>query len=153
MLLAATMHTAYAVEVKAASAFYLDGKWEGALNRLSADDAGRPPMKVRLYIQGETAQVFVMDDADAWIEAKAGKFHVAQHNFNAVIFANDSAAGDCWDETWSFAAALDNANQLVTTYSRVVSNVRCLMPKDKSFSSQAAGLLKLQTREAAATTH
>ncbi len=93
-----------------------------------------------------------MDAAGAWSEAKAGRFHVAQHNFNAVIFANDSATGDCWDETWSFAAALDNANQLVTTFSRVVSNVRCLMPKDESFSSQAGGLLKPQTGEAAAIT-
>lgn len=153
MVLVAAMHMASAAEVKAAPAFYLDGKWEGALNRLSAGQAVKPPMKVRLYIQGEKAQVFVMDTAGAWSEVKAGKFHVAQYNFNAVIFANDSWAGDCWDETWSFAAALDNANQLVTTFSRVVSNVRCLMPKDESFSSQASGLLKPQTGEADSTTH
>lgn len=151
MVLAAAMHIASAAAAETTSAFFLDGKWEGALNRLSTTENGKPPMKVRLHIQGEKAQVFVTNAADAWKEAKAGKFHVAQHNFNAVIFANDS--GDCWDETWSFAAALDNTNQLVTTFSRVVSNVRCLMPKDESFSSQAGGLLTPQATEAAALTH
>jgi hypothetical protein len=148
LLAAAAMQLAFAAETEPASTSFLDGKWEGELKRTND-----PPTLTRLYIQGKTAQVYIRDDHDRWLEAKTGKFRVVQHNFNAVIFASDSSAGDCWDETWSFAVALDVDNQLLTTFSRVVSNVRCLMPKSESFGAQAAGKLKQQAAESIAPAH
>lgn len=143
------MQLASAAEVEAASPVFLDGTWEGMLNWAPPPTEQKAPagMKVRLHVQGKKAQVFVLSKDAQWEEAKPGKFNAVQHNFNAVIFANDSHPGDCWDETWSFATALDNANQLVTRFSRVVSNVRCMMPDAESFGFQAAGLLKQQSAD------
>lgn len=141
------MQPAAAAEAEPASSSFLDGKWEGELK------GTEQPTPARLHIQGKTAQVYTKGDNDRWHEVKAGQFRVAQHNFNAVIFSSDSSPVDCWDETWSFAVALDVDNQLVTTFSRVVSNVRCMESKSESFSSQAAGKLKRQTAQSTAQTH
>lgn len=141
---AAALHAAAAAEVPPPSTSFLDGVWEGELNGDLKSTA------MRLHIQGNTAQVYMREANDRWEEVKPGNFRAMQHNFSAVVFASDSSAGRCWDETWSFAVALDNANQLLTRYSRVVSNVRCMQPQAETFGSQAAGLLKQQPAAAAA---
>jgi hypothetical protein len=152
LLAAASVQIASAAAADTAMTSFLDGEWEGSLDVIDPrpDDA-EPATKLRLHVHGKTAEVFVLDKDDHWIEAKKGKFNAFQHNFNAVIFASDSQPGACWDETWSFALTLDNANQLVTKFSRVVSNIRCLKPDAKSFGSQATGLLK--QRGAASPAH
>lgn len=144
ILAAAVLHAAAAAQAPPPSTSFLDGVWEGELKGDLKSTA------MRLHIQGNTAQVYARDAHDRWEEVKAGKFRAVQHNFNAVVFASDSAGGNCWDETWSFAVALDNANQLLTKYSRVVSNVRCMQPQAETFGSQAAGLLKPQPTATAA---
>lgn len=123
----------------------LDGRWEGALTDVARTTGPLLDHRFRVDIAGKRAQVFFVEKDGKWEEWKPGRFRVFQHNFNAVIFASDSSAGDCWDETMSFAVALDGANQLLTQYSRVVSNVRCLSAKAKTFGVQATGTLRSQS--------
>jgi hypothetical protein len=146
ILAAASMQLASAADAETAAPHFLDGSWEGMLNWAPPPTEPNAPagMKVRLHIQGKKAQVFMLTKDGVWEETKPGKFNAVQYNFNAVIFATDSSQGDCWDETWSFATALDNANRLITRFSRVVSNVRCMKPDYESFGAQAAGLMTQQ---------
>jgi hypothetical protein len=147
ILAAASMQLASAADAETAAPHFLDGSWEGMLNWAPSPTQPNPPagMKVRLHLHGEKAEVFVLGEDGLWEETKPGQFKAFQYNFNAVIFATDSSqGGDCWDETWSFATAMDNANRLITRFSRVVSNVRCMKPAADSFGAQAAGLMTQQ---------
>lgn len=149
------MQLASAADAETATPHFLDGNWEGTLNWAPPPKEHNEPagMKVRLHLYGGKAEVFTLGEDRRWKEIKPGKFKAVQYNFDAVIFAIDSSQGDCWDETWSFATALDNSNRLITRFSRVVSNVRCMKPDYESFGAQAAGLMTQQPAESADTAH
>ncbi|MRW93386.1 hypothetical protein GJ699_25685 [Duganella sp. FT80W] len=146
---------AFAADAEPATSSYLDGQWEGALRDLEPAAGGKTELelKVRLHIAGKKAQVFTAGEDGKWSEVKPGKFNVFQRNFSAVVLANDSWDGDCWDETWSFTVALDNANQLVTRFGRAVSNVRCMSAKAESFGRARAGVLHQQPADDSAVAH
>lgn len=149
------MQLASAADAERAAPHFLDGTWEGMLTWAPPPTKQDLPagIKVRLHLHGEKAEVFMLDKDGLWKETKPGQFKAFQYNFNAVIFATDSSQRDCWDETWSFATALDNANQLITRFSRVVSNVRCMKLEHESFGAQAAGLMTQQPASASDQAH
>ena len=133
-----------------AATTFLNGDWEGTITEVPPQAERKGDFKIRLRIEGERAQVWLLGESGQWEDIKPGKFKAFQHNFNAVVFANDSWRGDCWDETWTYALALDGANQLLAKYSRVVSNVRCMKATAETFGRQASGMLIPQTTAPAA---
>lgn len=122
---------------KPASSVYLDGTWEGTLQGPADNE-----LTVRLKIAGASAEVHYFDKGK-WVELMPGKMNTVQSNFNAIVYGNDRALGDCWDESVSFTMALGNANKLLTQWSRAVSNVRCLEADADSYSKGASGALSL----------
>ena len=129
---------------EAASTALLDGRWEGTLTTVSRTTTPPADLRFRIQIAGRKAQVFFAEKDGQWEEWKPGQFVALQNNFTAVIFASDSAHLDCWDESFTFAVALDGANQLLTQHSRVVSNVRCMSAKATTFGEQSTGTLRAQ---------
>lgn len=149
MLLAMlSAQASYAGDRDVATTSFLDGNWDGTLTDVAPMPGEAPDFRVRLHIQGQAAEVFVLQKDGQWKEYKPGKFRAFQNNFSAIVFASDSSRGTCWDETLSYALALDAANQLLAKFSRVVSNARCMTANSKSFGVQSAGVF---TQQATAT--
>jgi hypothetical protein len=124
-----------------ATSALLDGVWEGSLERANKDP-DKTPIKVRLNFDQGKVEVFFEDEEKKWDHIKPGKFGVVQRSFNAVISTIDTEPRACWDETMVFAVALTNENKLMTQFSRVVSNIRCMLPDAATFSMSASGDLQ-----------
>ena len=103
-----------------------DGLWQGVIKfdkeAFLADTSTPPAGKTfRLEIHDVVVRVFA-EEGGTMTEAKPGKFHIAQVDANAVIFATDSDPG-AWVESWVFVITKKDDNALIAEYSRLVNNV------------------------------
>lgn len=102
-------------------------------------------LAVRLDIEDGKFEVQNLQSDGKWMRIAPGQFKLYPNNFNAVAVGMHRSQGDCWDESWVFNVALDTSNQLLTHWSRVVDNIRCLNAGAQTFSQWAEGTLKRNT--------
>lgn len=123
----------------------LNGTWEGSLVPIGGPGlaASDKPLPIRMIVREDRAQVFTGENFT--VEAKPGKFRVAQTATNMVVFEIDSGedSDGVWVETWAFVVTQKDRDTLITNFCRVVNNTeKPPNARDNKFSMVKTGELK-----------
>jgi len=126
----------------------LDGSWEGTLTNVQGPGwffpATQPTKKVKLVIQGNSAQAFQVRD-DKFVEIKPGKFKVERVKTNAIVFAVDTGSDSdgTWVQNWLYAVTEKDRGTLIVNFYAMANNLNMPLSNSSSkWTTAATGELK-----------
>jgi hypothetical protein len=112
-----------------------DGRWEGALASVPADQysadhgVSLPPNQYAFMILGRKVKVYYKDKDDNWRESKPGLFQIVTHKTNATISVinssqdvEDKTGSGGWVETQAFSLTHKDRRGLYVSLTQTVSN-------------------------------
>lgn len=126
--------------------FDLNGTWKGTIHGIAGPHLRAPAMNYDLWItiEGERVQLWYFWE-DRWVElwGGKGKFGIAKHKSNAVLFASNSKPQvEChWVETWALTVSQFEPGSLEAFWHRVVNNSGCTDFEGGQFGYGATGRL------------
>ncbi|WP_126456047.1 hypothetical protein [Sulfuriflexus mobilis] len=111
--------------------FNLNGEWRGVLEPVHGNhlDPRDWDLELKFFIFGDKAQVFIRR-GEQWQEVKPGKFKLAHHKSNAILYSMDSGTG--WVESWVFSLSRHDQERINVYGNRLINNFRQLTSQQGS---------------------
>ena len=101
------------------------GEWLLSLKWDKAAPAGPEMESYRITVDAGTARVYYKDEKKQWVEAKSGRFVLAQDGETATISVRDIGwdFDGKWIESWTIQLMRTSAEEAAVAYLRTVNNV------------------------------